>query len=179
MISEGPVSWGTIPLEAITWRHQSRLPTSRTVGSSGTCAVPGAAPPRQYRGDISTAGLKAVFTIVFSNVVPYSRIQLHFTIGAIDHEFPQSEPGSVFRIVVLSTKYEVLSRIQPEPRQILAPCGKPYRTRGVNTKPCIFPRSRLRFIQKAGSNDSWLRCHACHSATTTKLRWSGAQHRDQ
>ena len=35
--------------------------------------------------------------------------------------------------------------------QIPAPCGKPCRTRGVNKKPCVFPRSRLRFTSKSGS----------------------------
>ena len=46
---------------------------------------------------------------------------------------------------------EVRSRIQTKPQsQTLAPCGRPYRTRGVNQKPCIFPRSRFRFTQKAG-----------------------------
>ena len=38
---------------------------------------------------------------------------------------------------------------KPKPHQILAPCRKPYTTRGVNEKPCIFPRSRLRFTQKS------------------------------
>ena len=38
----------------------------------------------------------------------------------------------------------------PEPRWILAPCGKPYRTRGGNKKPlCVSPRSRLRFTLKS------------------------------
>ena len=43
---------------------------------------------------------------------------------------------------------EVLSRVKSKPLWILAPCGKPYRTRGGNKKPCVFPRSRLRFTQK-------------------------------
>ena len=43
------------------------------------------------------------------------------------------------------------SRIQPKPRQILAPCGKPYRIRGGNKKPCVSPRSRLRLTLKAGT----------------------------
>ena len=43
---------------------------------------------------------------------------------------------------------EVLSRFQPKPRQILALCGKPCRTRGRNKKLCIFatqiyPKSRF------------------------------------
>ena len=29
--------------------------------------------------------------------------------------------------------------------------GKPYRTRGGNKTPCVFPRSRLRFTQEAGA----------------------------
>ena len=49
------------------------------------------------------------------------------------------------------TASDVLSGIQPKPRQILASCGKPYRTGGGNKKPCVFPRSRLRFTPKAGS----------------------------
>ena len=46
---------------------------------------------------------------------------------------------------------EVLSRFQPKPRQSVALCGKPCRTRGGNQKPCVFPRSRLRFALDAGS----------------------------
>ena len=43
-----------------------------------------------------------------------------------------------------------LRSVKPKPLQILAPCGKPYRIRGGNEKPCVFPRSRLRFTLKAG-----------------------------
>ena len=47
---------------------------------------------------------------------------------------------------------EVRPRVKPKPlSQILAPCGKPYRTRGGNQKPWVFPRSRLKFTLKAGS----------------------------
>ena len=46
---------------------------------------------------------------------------------------------------------EVLSCIQPKPRQILASCGNPYRTLGGNKKPCVFPRLRLRLTPKAGT----------------------------
>ena len=46
---------------------------------------------------------------------------------------------------------EVRSRIKPKPRQILAPCGKPCRTRRGNKKLCVSPRSRLRFTLKAGT----------------------------
>ena len=43
-----------------------------------------------------------------------------------------------------------LSRIHPQTAPtFLAPCGKPHRTRGGNTKPCVFPPSCLRFTLKS------------------------------
>ena len=44
----------------------------------------------------------------------------------------------------------VRTRSHPQPRGLLAPCRKPYRTRGVNQKPCVLPRSRLRLALKSG-----------------------------
>ena len=35
-----------------------------------------------------------------------------------------------------------------EPSKQSNSCGKPYRTRGGDKRPCVFPRSRLRFTQK-------------------------------
>ena len=59
---------------------------------------------------------------------------------------------AIFNKAEVSAWHEVLSRIQPQPHQILVSRGKPYRTQVGNKKLCVFPRSRLRVTQKTATN---------------------------
>ena len=71
---------------------------------------------------------------------------------ALDDEHSLSSSKCCWGKAGSESRSKVRSRIQPEPRQILAPCGTPYRTRAEIRNRAYFHARDSRSTRKAGSN---------------------------